>query len=209
MVMEQNNHPLQDPERHRPSDTILAPKKITLTVLSPNTTEIPHGRVVFSNVPVTTSLSELKDRLCQEVSSCPQPDRQRLIYRGRPLLDGNATLLEVFALEVSTPLGSLPLWLLTLFSFPVLNPPQLSRFTLYFPLPMLRIFTNRLALRQRHQGKLKTHLKTHLTIRKMEYIKPDYVVVLQTMQHPCMRNSNWHSKLQMKSRAVSLSGFKG
>lgn len=100
--MESSNPPMQKAEDSGPSETPRTLDNITLTVLSPNTNEIPAGRVVFSDISLSTTLAQLKERLCQKVSSCPQPDRQRLIYRGKPLLDGSATLREVFAAEVNS-----------------------------------------------------------------------------------------------------------
>lgn len=98
--MESPGIPGQSREAGPSSDDTQSAQSIDLTILSPNANEIPNGRIPLPNLPVSTTLTRVKERICQEVSSCPPPDRQRLIYRGKPLLDGNTTLQELFSSEV-------------------------------------------------------------------------------------------------------------
>jgi hypothetical protein len=68
---------------------------IELKILSPSP-EVGHGGLHFDELPVSTTVGELKDRIRDLVSSRPAHDRQRLIYLGRALLRDSDTLLDVF-----------------------------------------------------------------------------------------------------------------
>lgn len=57
-------------------------------------------QITLPNVDLDTKIGALKNRLQQEWPNAPQPDRQRLIYRGRALLDMDATLKTVLGSEV-------------------------------------------------------------------------------------------------------------
>lgn len=57
----------------------------------------PHN---LGSVPVTTTINQLKTRIQGELPEHPQPDEQRLIYQGRPLLQGDLTLKEALRIEV-------------------------------------------------------------------------------------------------------------
>ena len=72
---------------------------VTLHVLSP-APEISGGRITFPSISLDTTVSQLKHRLQNTIPAAPSPDRQRLIYRGRRLLDENARLRDVFQAEV-------------------------------------------------------------------------------------------------------------
>lgn len=74
-----------------------AAQTILLHVLSPST-EIPH-KLIFSDVPTSTTVAELKTRICNAVPSRPASGRQRLIYRGKALVKDGATLAEIFSQE--------------------------------------------------------------------------------------------------------------
>lgn len=43
------------------------------------------------------TIGELKYEICDKVASRPRPERQRLIYRGKALVQENLTLREVFS----------------------------------------------------------------------------------------------------------------
>ena len=67
-------------------------KSITLHVVSPH---VPD-RITFQEVSVSTTIHNVKERIQEAVASKPAPDRQRLIYQGRPLLQGALTLNALF-----------------------------------------------------------------------------------------------------------------
>ncbi len=68
-----------------------------LHVLSPSA-DFPH-KLTFADVPVSATVGELKTKICNAVASRPSPERQRLIYSGKPLLRDTATLKDVFTEE--------------------------------------------------------------------------------------------------------------
>lgn len=78
----------------QPVDTIV------LHVLSPSP-DVNGGRITFPNMPLDTKISHLKLRIQNSVVVPAPPERQRLIYRGRPLLNMDTTLREVLSSEVS------------------------------------------------------------------------------------------------------------
>ena len=71
---------------------------ITLHVLSP-ALEVNGGRITFPAISLDTTITQLKSRIRNSVATAPSPERQRLIYRGRPLLDGSLSLKTVFQSE--------------------------------------------------------------------------------------------------------------
>ena len=79
-----------------------AAQTILLHVLSPST-EVPN-KLIFSDVPTSTTVAELKTRICNTVPSRPALERQRLIYRGKALVKEGATLAEIFSQETVRPL---------------------------------------------------------------------------------------------------------
>jgi Ubiquitin family len=85
--------PEQTVEPDLPLDTI------TLHVLSPSP-EISGGRVTFPSIPLDTKISRLKSRIQNSMSGPAPPERQRLIYRGRPLLNMESTLRDILRSEV-------------------------------------------------------------------------------------------------------------
>lgn len=66
---------------------------MVLHVLSPSL-EAPN-RLTFNDLPLTTTVAELKERISQSIPSRPTAEQQRLIYRGKPLLDGSVTLQNI------------------------------------------------------------------------------------------------------------------
>lgn len=73
------------------------PQTILLHVLSPSI-EVPN-KLTFSNVPISTTVAELKTKICDAVPTRPSPDRQRLIYGGKALVQEAATLKDIFTQE--------------------------------------------------------------------------------------------------------------
>ncbi|KAL9107782.1 MAG: hypothetical protein Q9227_007404 [Pyrenula ochraceoflavens] len=76
-------------------------RTLSVQVMTPSS-EVPGGRITLPDLPVDTTLAQVRDRLSQEIPSSPPPDRQRLIYRGRALVDNSLTVLEIFSLELAS-----------------------------------------------------------------------------------------------------------
>lgn len=66
---------------------------MVLHVLSPSL-EAPN-RLTFNDLPLTTTVAELKERISQSIPSRPSADKQRLIYRGKPLVNDRAMLQNI------------------------------------------------------------------------------------------------------------------
>ncbi|KAL8823026.1 MAG: hypothetical protein Q9191_006252, partial [Dirinaria sp. TL-2023a] len=73
-------------------------RNITLNILSPST-EVPD-KLTFSDCTPSTTVADLKSKIQNAVATRPAPERQRLIYRGRPLVQDTATLADVFTPSV-------------------------------------------------------------------------------------------------------------
>lgn len=76
--------------------SVVKPKRIILNVLS---NEVPD-KTTLDDCTASTTVAELKVKICSAVPSKPAPERQRLIYRGRPLFQDTATLRDVFTQEM-------------------------------------------------------------------------------------------------------------
>ena len=72
-------------------------QKFILHVLSPSA-DVPN-KITFPDVPVSATVGELKTKICNAVDSRPSPERQRLIYQGKPLMRDTNTLKEIFTEE--------------------------------------------------------------------------------------------------------------
>ena len=73
-----------------------SPNSFTLHIVSPSV-EVPD-RLTFSISPATT-IQELKRRIQDVVPSKPAPERQRLIYKGKALVQQDTTLGTIFGSE--------------------------------------------------------------------------------------------------------------
>lgn len=71
-------------------DSGTAPANIALHVLSPSLP--PPSRFILKDLPRSSTIAELKTRISQSIPSQPSPQHQRLIYRGKPLVNHNETL---------------------------------------------------------------------------------------------------------------------
>ncbi|KAI1620685.1 hypothetical protein EDD37DRAFT_164829 [Exophiala viscosa] len=65
----------------------------------------PHS---LGNLPLSTSIAALKDKIKDELPEHPSPAEQRLIYQGRPLLRTDATLRDILRIEPGSAPGPLP-----------------------------------------------------------------------------------------------------
>ena len=68
---------------------------IDLKLLSPSP-DVPPSGLFFEDIPTSTTLGELRNRITAALSSRPPPARQRLIYFGRVLQRDDDTLAGVF-----------------------------------------------------------------------------------------------------------------
>lgn len=75
-------------------------RTVTLHILCPSQ-PIP-GRFTLNDLPLETTVGELRARITQSLPSQPPPATQRLIYRGRPLTTDSQMLSEILgSVEVS------------------------------------------------------------------------------------------------------------
>lgn len=76
--------------------------KIVLHVLSPSL-DAPN-RITFEELPVALTVAELKARITQAMPTKPHASQQRLIYRGKPLLNDSMVLQQILdPPDVSSP----------------------------------------------------------------------------------------------------------
>ncbi|OKL64104.1 hypothetical protein UA08_01042 [Talaromyces atroroseus] len=78
------------PSGEAPKDSSPA---ISLRILSPSFES--SQRLSFDNLPASTTVADVKNLITPLAPNHPTPDQQRLIYRGRPLLDNSAALQDV------------------------------------------------------------------------------------------------------------------
>ncbi|KAI1819158.1 hypothetical protein F4861DRAFT_534680 [Xylaria intraflava] len=76
------------------SDPTTEPSQFTLQLLSPSV-NVPQP-LVFENLPITTTVGQLKGRIRDCLSTKPPDNAQRLIHRGRLLARDTETMLELF-----------------------------------------------------------------------------------------------------------------
>jgi hypothetical protein len=68
---------------------------IALHILCP---QIPvHNRITIANIPLSTTIAQLKNRLAALIATHPPPTAQRLFYGGKRLEQDDATLEAVLA----------------------------------------------------------------------------------------------------------------
>lgn len=91
--MEQNN----PPPGGNAAATSSTDRKIFLNVISPSV-EAPQ-KLTYPDIPTSTTIIELKRRIQNDVETRPSPERQRIIYRGRALVQEDKTLEDVFGHE--------------------------------------------------------------------------------------------------------------
>ena len=75
-----------------PADT--AKRRIFLNILSPSA-EVPQ-KLTYPDIPASTTILELKQKIQNDVETRPAPERQRLIYRGRALVQQEKSLEDIF-----------------------------------------------------------------------------------------------------------------
>ena len=70
---------------------------ILVHVVSPSV-EVPN-KLTFESISPSLTITGLKRRITDIVPSRPAPERQRLIYKGKPLINQEATLGSIFGFE--------------------------------------------------------------------------------------------------------------
>jgi hypothetical protein len=73
------------------------PQSILLHVISPSL-EVPD-KLTYPNIAISTTVAELKRKIQDSIETKPLPTRQRLIYRGKALVQEDATLKDIFGPE--------------------------------------------------------------------------------------------------------------
>jgi hypothetical protein len=75
---------------------------LKLKILSPSAelAELRNSGLQFDNLPVSTTIGELKERIRDAVPTRPTNERQRLIYLGRVLARETDTLRDIFGATV-------------------------------------------------------------------------------------------------------------
>lgn len=88
MEREQTSHP---------AHSVPGQRRILLHVLSPSS-EVPN-KLTFTEFPTSATVAELKKAIQDAVATRPAPERQRLIYRGRALLQDNISISDIIGQE--------------------------------------------------------------------------------------------------------------
>lgn len=68
---------------------------VNLNILSPSTTVTAGGPLTFPNLPLSTTIRQVKEKIRQTLPIRPTDDQQRLIYKGRSLQQDDETLLHL------------------------------------------------------------------------------------------------------------------
>ncbi len=71
--------------------------QIDLIILSPSP-EV--NKLTFPAISTATTVGELREKISSAAVTHPAPTRQRLIYRGHPLIDAKKTLKEIFTQDI-------------------------------------------------------------------------------------------------------------
>lgn len=76
------------------TESVQSSRTVALQVLSPSLP--PPNRITFDNLPLTITIADLKSRIAERIPHRHSPEKQRLIYRGKPLSDDRAVLQDIF-----------------------------------------------------------------------------------------------------------------
>ncbi|KAM0537559.1 hypothetical protein ACHAP9_004107 [Verticillium nonalfalfae] len=68
---------------------------VSLNIISPTTTATSGGPLSFPDLSISTTISQLKEKIRNAIPSKPADTQQRLIYRGRHLQADNDTLGQI------------------------------------------------------------------------------------------------------------------
>lgn len=70
------------------------PLAVTISIVSPSVSV--NAPLSFPNLPASTTIAQLKERIRDSLDSKPSNEQQRLIHQGKLLIRENETLLDVF-----------------------------------------------------------------------------------------------------------------
>lgn len=70
---------------------------VNLRILSPSN-EV-EGTLVFQDLPASTTIQALRRRIQSTIGTRPDPERMRLIYRGKVVANDDSTLSTVFGVD--------------------------------------------------------------------------------------------------------------
>lgn len=93
--MDSHKDTSQPPPAASTSGETMEEQTLDLKVLSPSS-ELPPAGLQLDNLPISTTIGELRSRLTDAITSRPPPERQRLIYLGRVLQRDGDTLATLF-----------------------------------------------------------------------------------------------------------------
>jgi hypothetical protein len=97
--MADNSRESPAPSEQPPTDAV-QPDHVNLRITY-LVTGNPRPLHSLGNLHINTTVSALKERIQADLPEHPTPAEQRLIYQGIPLLRNEATLQEIFRIEVS------------------------------------------------------------------------------------------------------------
>ncbi|KAL8918586.1 MAG: hypothetical protein Q9172_005357 [Xanthocarpia lactea] len=132
------------------------PQTIVLNVLSPSTEEVPK-KLTFSDIPISTTVRALKERIQNTVPARPPLLRQRLIYQGKVLASDEITLKDVFGQEAPIQQGA-PAAASTVRQGPAQTPPGPNMQPLLFPPPQMPGQQGQVPMPPHLQNALNSHL---------------------------------------------------
>ncbi|KAG7103961.1 hypothetical protein HYQ44_015273 [Verticillium longisporum] len=78
-----------------PADLPYDQLTVSLNIISPTTTATSGGPLSFPDLSISTTISQLKEKIRNAIPSKPADTQQRLIYRGRHLQADNDTLGQI------------------------------------------------------------------------------------------------------------------
>jgi Ubiquitin family len=74
----------------------LSPQKVSLHIVSP-AVEVPR-KLTFTDLPASTTILELKEKIQDAIPTKPSPEYQRLIFKGKALTRNDEQLSNVIGL---------------------------------------------------------------------------------------------------------------
>jgi len=72
--------------------------RVSIKILSPGSDSVRES-IEIRDVPISTPISKVKERIQTLAPGNPAPEAQRLIYQGHVLADASATLETVFGAD--------------------------------------------------------------------------------------------------------------
>ena len=89
---------MENSDKQEPKHGVSEPQAVVLVHIVSPSSEVP-GRLTFPDVPLMTTIGDMKKKIQDSIPTKPGPERQRLIYRGRALGQQETTLGALFGSE--------------------------------------------------------------------------------------------------------------